>query len=857
MHLTKPRSLIEQHQADAARVLAGSVPEEQGGCHVTEKKARILLFVAFAVACGSPANAETLSGRVFDPQQRVIEGAQVSVQCPDGTETRTTDGGGLFSFTRQSFAEDCKIRAFHRGFAVLEINIGHKRTWTLQLPLAEVKETVIVRGDRLPQSSLVSASLSSDELRKISDDSEMLIRYAKQLAGVSGGSDYLYVDGMPADHPPQAERIESITVNADPFSAEYSDGSSTHIEILTKPTERKFRLSSGGLSLGPSERDGLNPRLTSTTTTANFGLTGPVPYIPIAFTSDAYFNDQRTEVPIEAVIPRVQGLPITSVDAAPTTSLRGSLGFGADYSRGDTLNVNASLYLWTVKQTNVNVSGMTLPEAGASRFAAVRELRATLRKSGAHFLYRGGLVADWFADNLEANSSNVGINVSGAFIAGGAQINKENSQGNRWTFKNVLEFNTSKHYWSVGATVSRRGDEQSIIPNPAGSIQFDSLQDYVMSATAGAHTGTGLITRGEGKVQFASYTAAPFVEGEIFHGNRLSIRGGLRADYQTAAGGLLFSPRISAVAVLHGFVLRAGSGMFVQGWANNIFLRVMENDGRYLQRFLIANASLSDMKTEGATQEPEIVSQIAPNLTPTRDWLSKFSIEHPFGNFVPGVEYTWTDGTHLLGSQRLSVPTGWQDLLESNRALREQQIHFRAQYKIRGQSLTAHYEWIHARDNTDGPFSFPARQDDIQGEWGPASGIAVQNLTLAGSLQFGKDTSLALIESWHSPTPLNITSGVDAEGNGLYSDRAGRPRNSGRGPSYNSMDLFAHRRFAVPTLFSEARPKMYADFGVQVLNLLGNTNYVNMGTVFGSPLFGGPLAALPGRSVRFSLGFQH
>ena len=114
-----------------------------------------------------------------------------------------------------------------------------------------------------------------------------------------------------------------------------------------------------------------------------------------------------------------------------------------------------------------------------------------------------------------------------------------------------------------------------------------------------------------------------------------------------------------------------------------------------------------------------------------------------------------------------------------------------------------------------------------------------------------------LVDSWHGPLPENITSGLDPEGDGLYTDRAGLPRNSGSGPSYNSMELFAHSRIAMPKCFSAKSQKTYLDINVQIPNLLDNKNYVSMGTILGSPLFGQPLAAAPGRSFQFSISFSH
>ena len=520
------------------------------------------------------------------------------------------------------------------------------------------------------------------------------------------------------------------------------------------------------------------------------------------------------------------------------------------------MRVSTSLYFVTDKRVNVNTGGITLPEAGVRQDSSGQEFRGTFTKTGEHFVSRGGVSADWSNSDLNANTSGLGISVLGAFNAGGADIGKQNNQWSRWILKDVMQFNWKKRLWSFGATASRRNDEENIVPNPLGHIYFDNSADYVLSATTGANNGTGIIRQGQGKVAYASYTAAPFLEVEMLRKPRLAVRGGIRTDIQTA-GSALWSPRLSAVSNLHGFIVRAGSGMFVKTWTNDIFLRVMQNNGTHLQQYLITNASLADLEAGTATLQSEIVARVTLNLTPTRSWLSKVSLEHPFNNFSTGVEYTGTDGTHLLGSQRLSSTTGFTDWLESNRAQQKHQIHVRALYKIRGQSFTANYEWIHSRDNTDGAFSVPAIQNDIRGEWGPSSSVAAHNLSIVANSRFGKALALTVVDSWHSPQPLNITSGLDPEGNGLYTDRGGLTRNSGRGTSYNSMELFLHRRFAMPPLLLRTNQKTYLDCNVQVQNLLGNQDYATLGTVTGSPTFGQPLAAAPGRSFHFSFGFSH
>lgn len=826
----------------------------------SEDKFGLLGIAVLVFGIKVAAQAETLSGTVVDPQQHVVAGAKVSLVCEKHLDTRKTNGEGEFTFTLQVFPANCKIRAVYPNFAALELPVGRRRTFILQLQIAEQKQTVSVAAEQLSRAPLDSVSLSDAELRAISNNSDDLIAYAKQMAGVYSGADALYVDGLPASHPPPADRIAAIAINADPFSAEYSDAGNAHIDITTKQAERKFQITSAGASLGTRAPNGLNPSLGSTSETAILGLVGPVPYLPLVFTTNFNYADNVVEQPIEADVPSLQGASITPANSVTSTNQNILYGLGADYSRQETLRVNAELYVMTARDTNVGAGGMALLEAGMGQNSTALEFRTTVAQTAKHFVSNGGFSIDWANSDITANSTSLGVNVSGAFVAGGATISKQNTPWLRWTLKDVVQSHLKNHLWSLGATVTRRGDEENIIPNPYGQIYFDNLADYVLSATKGANNGTKIVTQGQGKVAYASYFAAPFIEAEILHGPRLVVRGGVRADAQTA-GGVLVSPRLSAVGVLHGLVLKAGSGMFVKPWTNAIFLHVIEDDGNHLNQYLTTNAAFSGFATGTTTAQSEIVAKILPNFVPIRDWTSRISLEHPFKSFSAGIEYTWVDGTHLLGSQRLSAPPGtspgWIDWLGSNRARQEHQIHLRALYKIRGQSLTAHYEWIHSRDNTDGPFSFSAVQNNIRGEWGPSSGTAAHNLTLVANSRLGQALSLTVVDSLHSPLPLNITSGLDPEGNGLYTDRAGLPRNSGSGTDYNLMEMYVYRRIAVPKLLLRSAQKTYLDFNMQVLNVLGNKDYSSFGTVLGSPLLGQPLAAAPGRSYQFSFSFSH
>src|ERR1035437_7618867 len=183
------------------------------------------VFALLVLAGSSPA--ETLTGTVLDPQQRLVAGATVSLHCQGNTETRQTDHQGNLTFTPDAVPGDCSVTAASSGCARQEWTGGGDLVLALQLRLAEIKQTVSVPADILSSSPLASVSLSASDLKDISDNTIDLVAYVKRMAGVQSGSDHIYVDGLPTDTLPPAGTIDRITINADPFSAEYSDGTST------------------------------------------------------------------------------------------------------------------------------------------------------------------------------------------------------------------------------------------------------------------------------------------------------------------------------------------------------------------------------------------------------------------------------------------------------------------------------------------------------------------------------------------------------------------------------------------------------------------------------------------------------
>lgn len=222
---------------------------------------------------------------------------------------------------------------------------------------------------------------------------------------------------------------------------------------------------------------------------------------------------------------------------------------------------------------------------------------------------------------------------------------------------------------------------------------------------------------------------------------------------------------------------------------------------------------------------------------------------------MPAVEYSVTHDRHLPGAERTASPPAWFDTFASNRAAERRLLHTQFRYLWKGQQTVAHYEWLHARDNTDGPFSFPQQPGHVDAEWARSAGLSPHTVTLVGTFALPGSIAVTLSEVWRSAAPYNITTGRDRSGNGLFNDRGGLPRNSGKESGYDCLSLYATRHVPLPRLLGTTR-WLHPRISLHADNLLDRKNDVATGSVIGSPTFGRPLVALPGRSLRlfFSVG---
>lgn len=801
-----------------------------------------------------------MKGRLIDPQDRGVPSVRIHLKCNQIVVEARTGALGQFRIGLKGQRPNCVIQVRHDGFEPFSAPvISDNLELTIKLNLAVVRTSLRVDSSEEPASSppsgaFASSALTDREFERISRNTESLIRYVKLQAGATVGADVLYVDGLPSSELPPADMISRIEVNSDPFSAEYSDGDSNRVEITTKPPNRKFRFSLGGDPPGLGGRSPLAAGLRGVAKSYNGRLVGFVPRLPVSFSAQASIGRMLDEVPVVAnlLAARRQAAtgerPFTKVDQR---SANGRLD--VQLSPGQHLRSRVAYSGSGTIGFNAGTGGLVLQEAGFRSSQDSRQLRATFDYERSGLLHSGGVVITQTRSAAFANSEAAGISVLGEFVSGGSSLAESHSSRNDWTWKQLVR-PADGGGWLAGFTVSRYSEKNRERSNPAGVYQFSDVADYA-AAMDGAPTGTLFGTQGDGAILYHELTASAFVQRDLARSSRYRVTGGFRVDYQPGFGAIL-SPRLSGVSKWQGLILRVGLGLFARGVPRYMMTWALRNDGEHLRPFILRNVALGVDASNLERAEETVRSQMDPQLTQARELMVKMSIERPMKAFLPGLEYTRSANEHLWGVRRLPSELGWVDLVEANRSAERHRLHAKLVVKMKALNVASHYQWIHSVDDGSGPNSFPVVQDNLRDEWARSAGVAAHNITIAGSIQLPAQTLLTLAESWHGSVPYNVTTGLDSYGNGLFTDRGGRPRNSGNGPGSNFVSAYAVKRLALPRGLTGEHARKHLSVGAQLDNLLNNRNYAAVGSIAGSATFGRPILAQAGRSIKFSLNLD-
>lgn len=775
--------------------------------------------------------------RVVDPAGAPVAGALVSVACGAHSSEQLTDATGSAHVSADSA---CMATVTAPGFAAWRGTLDQAAGRTVALAIARISQSIVVEAPAPALwAPLAHSSITRDDLALAGWNSETALRIARARAGTGLTRDSLYVDGLPASRLPAATGIQQIEVNADPFSVLFSESDQNIVEVTSSVPDRTFRWAFGTSPGHVGARNPLRRDTNRTVKQADARVSGAVPWTPLAFSVDANGSFETDERPVFSAFDPSQ-------QSAGADRRTRTIAAAIDGQWSPRVRTRFNALLARSSHALLDSGGFTRAESATTSASDGGEVRFVLDADAGTHRVRSGVVYSDDASRFSAATTAIGITVLDASTEGGAMFRALDIERRNWMWSADLADASGR--WRHGWSLRSDGTREEMEPNPAGSVLFGTPAEYER-ARAGQAGGTWSRAVGIWRRHERVTTGAAFSERK-WTGSRNAFRAGARVDYQTG-GGLAVSPRLTSRTTLGPLSLQSAVGLFRETWSPDTLIQAERFSPHGSSSLLIGDALWSENEWLGSRLEP-VRTGIAGELATPLAWTMREGAELHWPRSKAGIEYTWTAGTHRLGSRRLRVEDGWLDFLESNRRLRRHHVHGRGEYRVGGFSAAANVEWLLSRDDSDGPFSFPERQDALAAEWARSAGLSPLTVSVVGDLPAMRQIRTVLVFSKRSSAPMNVRTGLDREGAHLYTDRGGLARNAGAAPGYESLDVYAFRRLRMP-LFRGSDGQLMADASLSGENLLNARNVAAVGSVLGSPFYGVPVAASPGRTIRVSV----
>ena len=677
---------------------------------------------------------------------------------------------------------------------------------------------------------VASITLTDDDLRAVGNSVEEWIAFAQRSAGSPSADAAVYVDGVPGRGELSAASIASINVNVDPFSAEFGGVHQLRIDVDSRAPDRRWRVQSALPSLGLGGGSPLASSGTPVTRHLSGGVSGPVASAPLTFSvSGSDRTDRRTPVFADASNGSVRAGPEGLRVSTNTRSI----------TAGVVLTTPRALARLTAAAARMQadhsgVGGINAASTSQTLATADDYVRATWRLAGDTVLHRGGATVTRSRVEAVGGAQAPAIAVTGQASRGSNEIAAMHHEYFGWDAKHVWVVPAGRRPWMVGLEVQRTAIADSQKWNPYGRLQLESLT---------ARTGTLTTAAAEGRAAAATMSAAIFGEQALWRSRAASVRAGGRVEWQNGDG-VMVSPRLTGGMVLNGFRVSGGAGVFVQPWTPDVFAAAAL---RSASQFLVT-PNVSGEKAGIVDPRPgsePLRAVVAPSYTRRRDVLLQVGVERRVGVVRLGAERAWTAGTFLGGSVRRRDAAGLLDILDSDRRLKRARTHARVSVTTGRHAVVARYEHVSSMDDTDLTASLPAVQEDIGAEWAPSAAVARHAVTMTAGFTLPASIRMTVTYDTRTGARYNAISGTDDQGLAAFTSRAGLPRNAGVLPATRTLSMYLARSIRTKLL-----PKLTVDLGARADNVLNRENVSLVGRVLGSPLFGQPLAAAPGRSIR-------
>jgi carboxypeptidase family protein/TonB-dependent receptor-like protein len=835
--------------------------------------ARYLIMALLLTALSVGAFAQSVvRGIVEDDSGAAIPRANVVLQQGKSTQvaTATSNDIGEFAFNVVAAGDDYVLHAEATGFkpADFKISVGASPVafQHIRLKVANVsQEITVTAADPVSmEGNMNSLEINHDLLKSLPvKDDNPLAAAQMFLDPTANGAEgtKIVVDGVEGgDLDVPSSSVKSVAVNKNPYSAEFGRPGRGRIEVATRPgsltrVHHHLVMTFRNSALDASNAFAANkPDMSRSFWESD--INGPLfGHKGTFYLGGDYLGDNENSV-IRAITPAGA---FSQTLAAPERSARllGRLDF--QLSQFHVLSLRYTFNRDTT--SNRGIGPFDVPQRAYNGEAERQEVRLSETalfsinfSNEVRFSYKKRDTKSTPLSNLPANI------VLGAFSAGGAQFNQDQDE-QIVEVQDLMTWVHGKHTLHFGATAKRHDVDLTDSPNFGGTFTFSNLAGFAANQPF-----LFTINQGNPKAIFAQNEYSYFAQDEMRLRPNLTLLLGVRhelqqnlRDYNNVA------PRASiSYAPGHGFILRAGGGVFYDRRNWLMGQRLLSYSAGHIRSLLIENPTLPITQAALAAVPPSTVT-VSPSLVAPYQIQASLGLDKQLGKKNSlSLEYTALRGRKLFRMRDINAPlpgTGLRpdpafvkvDQFESTGSSRADSLGVTLRTAIASRvELLSQYTWSRSDDNTSGMFYLPADNFNLVSEWGRSDFDRRHRLNLAAIVQLPHDFKFGTMTSISSGIPFNITSGFDSNHDGVANDRpAGVGRNTGDGPMYSDLDIRLSKRFVLGA--RREHGTKYLELRIDAFNALNHVNATNFIGVLSSPLFGQANSALPPRQIQLSM----
>lgn len=879
--------------------------------HPISRRLRVVGFVylvalllvspsAWLVAAAEPQadTAQTkVSGVVLDPSSSSVVNAQVSLFAEDGklAGRTTTDQNGAFQFdsvARGKYRLQFEATGFKEGRMDLAVGAKPPPPLRIILTISSLNETVSVNAEdsAIQLSTDVAENQGANTLdRNALDrvpvfDQDYITTLSRFLSddtlGTNGVS--LVVNGIEANGPGvSASAIQEVKINQNPYSSLFTRPGRARLEVTTKPGTPDFHGTINFLTRD-SVFDARNAfAAVKPQESRYFGegsLTGPLGHNK----RNTFLLSMEGDVDnLEAVVfaHGVNNVPINDNVPAPQRHFFGSFRAFHDFVNGDQLWVAYS-YEYQMNK-NQGVGGVVLREAGYNTKVTEQEINVSYRKifSPKWVNQLRFLVGHNDEPVFSVNQAPMTI-VEGYFTGGGAQADSKRTEAH-FEGMDLVTYTSGKHLINFGIDtpdLSRRGADDFTYAQ--GAYTFGDINAYVAQQPSNFRLQTG-----NGHLVFWERNAGGFFEDNIRVKPNFSVMVGLRYYYQNYFNNDVnnFAPRLGFAYSpgKHGkWVFRGGAGSFYDRSGPRAIADLLHFNGVNLLRFFLP------VMPNGVVPYPVTPADL--QTVPTSVVVLSPSAQIPYAiHYSVGIErqvtakstfsasYVGMRGIDLFRSVDANAPAPPFYTARPNSALgQEREIQSDGYQKMNSLELTfrgrptkffagqAQYTLGKTYNNTSAITYFPGNSYYPWRDWARSDNDRRHKFDLLGTFTPSDLFSLGIALQAYSGKPVNVITGLDSNGDGVFNDRPDgglAPRNSLHGPGLLNLDLNVEHDIHFN---KEKKGTPVLTIGINVFNVLNHVNDVTYIGVIGpdggprNPNFGQPNSAFPARRFQLNLEYK-